>query len=193
MAYLNVLPFQTVQNPPGDRLATAVATSLLGEPGAQLCAAAIMVSTFGCLNGLVLSGARVYFAMARDGLFFHGLCQLNARSVPRNALWAQALWSGTLVLSGTYSELLEYVISVDLVFYTLLVAAVFVLRSKRPTAARPFRVPGYPIVPAAYIAVALALIGVLLVKAPRTTWPGYLLVLTGVPAYGFWRRRSHAL
>jgi APA family basic amino acid/polyamine antiporter len=140
-------------------------------------AVAIMISTFGCVNGLILSGARVSFAMARDGLFFRGLERLNDASVPANALWAQALWASVLALSGSYSDLLEYVISVDILFFVLLVVAVIVLRRRRP------------FLPLFYAAAGAALIGVLLVGNPRTTWPGYLLVLTGVPVYFAWHGR----
>lgn len=190
VAYLNVLPFLEIQHPPEDRVATAVATTLFGGGGAALTAAAIMVSTFGCVNGLILSGARVSFAMARDGLFFSRLERLNRAWVPGNALWAQALWSGILVLSGSYSDLLKYVISVDILFYVLLVVAVIVLRRKRPELPRPFRAPGYPYLPLFYAAAGVVLIGVLLAGNPKTTWPGYVFVLSGVPVYFFWRRRK---
>jgi APA family basic amino acid/polyamine antiporter len=189
LAYLNVLPFPEIQRPPEDRVATAVATALFGPGAAALMAAAIMVSTFGCVNGLILSGARVSFAMARDGLFFRRLDRVNRAAVPGNALWAQALWSGVLVLSGSYSDLLKYVISADILFYVLLVVAVIVLRRKRPEWPRPFRAPGYPFLPLLYAAAGVVLIAVLLAGNPRTTWPGYLLVLSGVPVYFFWRRR----
>ena len=142
VAYLNVLPFPAMQHAPEDRVATAVATALFGPGAAAAMAAAIMVSTFGCVNGLILSGARVSFAMARDGLFFRGVERLNPRGVPGNALWAQAAWAGVLVLSGSYSDLLKYVISVDLLFFVLLVVAVIVLRRRRPDWPRPFRAPG---------------------------------------------------
>ena len=188
VAYLNVLPFAKVQHAPEDRVAPAAATALWGPGAAAAMAVAIMVSTFGCVNGLILSGARVSFAMARDGLFFSGLTKLNPASVPSPALWAQALWCAVLVLSGSYSDLLKYVISADLLFYVLLVVAVIVMRVKRPDWPRPFRAPGYPILPLAYAAGGLALIAILLVGNPRTTWPGYLLVLTGVPIYFLWRR-----
>jgi APA family basic amino acid/polyamine antiporter len=192
VAYLNVLPLSGVQHAPEDRVATAVATSLFGPAAAAAVAAAIMVSTFGCVNGLVLSGARVCFAMARDGLFFRGLERVNRAGVPGNALWAQAAWSSLLVLSGSYSDLLKYVISADLLFYVLLVLAVIALRYRRPDLPRPFRAPGYPLLPLAYAAAGIALIGILLVGNPRTTWPGYALVLTGVPVFAFWRRRAAA-
>ena len=190
VAYLNVLPLSAIQNAPSDRVATAVATSFFGPAAAGAMAIAIMVSTFGCVNGLVLSGARVSFAMARDGLFFRGLQRLNSAAVPRNALWAQALWASVLVLSGSYSDLLEYVISADILFYVLLVIAVIVLRRKRPDLARPFRAPAYPFLPLLYAAAGVLLIAILLVANPRTTWPGYALVATGVPVYFLWRRRA---
>jgi basic amino acid/polyamine antiporter, APA family len=190
VSYLNVLSFPEIQHPPEDRVATAVVTKLFGTPAAAVVAAAIMVSTFGCVNGLILSGARVSFAMARDGLFFRKLERVNSASVPGNALWAQAFWSGVLVLSGSYSDLLKYVISADILFYVLLVLAVIVLRRKRPEWPRPFRAPGYPVLPLLYAAAGIVLIVVLLAGNPKTTWPGYLLVLSGVPVYFFWRRRK---
>lgn len=189
-AYLNVLPLSAIQHAPSDRVATAVATALFGPAAAGAMAIAIMVSTFGCVNGLILSGARVSFAMARDGLFFRGLQRLNSAAVPRNALWAQALWASILVLSGSYSDLLEYVISADILFYVLLVVAVIVLRRRRPDLARPFRAPGYPFLPLLYAAAGVLLIAILLAANPRTTWPGYALVATGIPVYFLWRRRG---
>jgi APA family basic amino acid/polyamine antiporter len=189
VAYMNVLPLSDIQNAPADRVATAVATSLFGPAAANVMAVAIMVSTFGCVNGLILSGARVSFAMARDGLFFRSLERLNGASVPANALWAQALWASVLTLSGSYSDLLEYVISADILFYVLLVVAVIVLRRRRPELPRPFRAPLYPFLPLIYAAAGAVLIAVLLAGNPRTTWPGYGLVLTGVPVYFAWRRR----
>ena len=193
VAYLNVLPLSAIQHAPSDRVATAVATALFGPAAAGAMALAIMVSTFGCVNGLILSGARVSFAMARDGLFFRGLQRLNSAAVPRNALWAQALWASILVLSGSYSDLLEYVISADILFYVLLVVAVIVLRRRRPDLPRPFRAPGYPVLPLVYGAAGSVLIAILLVANPRTTWPGYALVATGVPVYFLWRRRAPAV
>jgi len=188
VAYLNVLPLAGIQHAPEDRVATAVATSLFGPPAAAAVAAAIMVSTFGCVNGLILSGARVAFAMARDGLFFRGVEKINAAGVPGNALWAQAVWAGVLVLSGSYSDLLKYVISADLLFFVLLVLAVLVLRRRRPEWPRPFRAPFYPALPLLYAAGGVVLIAILLVGNPRTTWPGYALVAAGVPVFAFWKR-----
>ena len=190
VAYLNVLPLSAIQHAPSDRVATAAATALFGPAAAGAMAIAIMVSTFGCVNGLILSGARVSFAMARDGLFFRGLQRLNSAAVPRNALWAQAFWASILVLSGSYSDLLEYVISADILFYVLLVVAVIVLRRRRPDLPRPFRAPGYPFLPLLYATAGVLLIAILLAANPRTTWPGYALVATGVPVYFLWRRRG---
>jgi basic amino acid/polyamine antiporter, APA family len=190
VAYLNVLPLPAIQNAPADRVATAVATSLFGAGAAKVMAIAIMISTFGCVNGLILSGARVSFAMARDGLFFRRLERLNHASVPAAALWAQAAWASLLALSGNYSQLLEYVISADILFYVLLVVAVIVLRRKRPDLDRPFRAPAYPVLPLVYAFAGAVLIAILLTTSPKTTWPGYALVLTGVPVYFAWRRRG---
>ncbi|HYR45925.1 MAG TPA: amino acid permease, partial [Thermoanaerobaculia bacterium] len=131
----------------------------------------------------------VSFAMARDGLFFQGLSRVNSAAVPGNALWAQALWSGVLILSGSYSDLLKYVISVDILFYVLLVLGVIVLRVRRPDWPRPFRAPGYPVLPILYAIAGVVLIAILLAGNPRTTWPGYAIVLTGVPVYFLWRRK----
>lgn len=189
LAYLNVLPFSQLQHPPEDRVASAVATSLLGAWGAKAAALAIIISTFGCLNGLILSGARIYFAMAKDQLFFRGLQKLNRASVPANALWAQAGWAALLTLSGSYSDLLKFVISVDLLFYLMLMFAVIVLRRRRPNADRPFRTPLYPVLPMIYAGAAISLIILLLIERPRTTVPGYLLVLTGLPTFWIWNSR----
>jgi APA family basic amino acid/polyamine antiporter len=190
VSYLQVLSLREVQQAAEDRVATAAATALFGRGAAGVMAAAIMVSTFGCVNGLILSGARVSFAMARDGLFFRSLERLNSSNVPANALWAQAFWSGVLVLSGSYSDLLKYVISADILFYVLLVAAVIVLRRRRPELSRPFRAPAYPFLPLLYALAGSVLIVLLLMANPRTTWPGYLLVLSGVPVYYLWRGRK---
>jgi len=188
MAYENVLPLSGIQHAPQDRVATAVATALFGPAAAAVTAAAIMVSTFGCVNGLILSGARVTFAMARDGLFFRRLATVNRSAVPAAALVVQGIWSGVLVLSGDYGKLLKYVISVDILFYVMLVGAVIVLRVRRPDWPRPFRAPGYPVLPILYAAAGLLLIAILLRGNPRDTWPGYAIVASGVPVYLFWRR-----
>jgi len=188
--YLRTLSFEEIQHAPEDRVGTAAARALFGGPGAVAMALAIMVSTFGCVNGLVLSGGRVGFAMARDGLLFRGLSRLNAAAVPARALWLQAAWASVLVLSGTYSQLLKYVISADILLYVLLVVAVIALRRRHPEWPRPFRAPGYPWLQLLYAAAAGALIALLLAGDPKTTWPGYAVLLLGVPVYLLWRRKT---
>jgi APA family basic amino acid/polyamine antiporter len=168
-------------------------------------AIAIMISTFGCNNGLILAGARVYYAMARDNLFFKRVGSLNPRHVPAVALVAQGLWAafltlprtvttdprtGALTYGNVYTQLLEYIISADMVFYALMVGAVIVMRKKAPEVERPYRTFGYPIVPVIYIAIALLVIIDLAYLVPSTSGIGYLLVLTGIPVYLFWRRKA---
>jgi len=159
-----------------------------------------MISTFGCCNGLILAGARAYFAMARDGLFFRASGDLNDAKVPAWGLLFQGLWAATLVLLRTYdpatlaygnlyNNLLDYVISAALIFYILTIAGIFRLRSTRPDAERPYRALGYPVVPALYIAGAAAILLVLFIYRPATTWPGLVIVLLGVPVYFAWKPR----
>ena len=203
LAYVAVLPFSEIQHAPQNRVAVAVMNSIFGRPGALAMAAAIMISTFGCNNGLILAGARVYYAMARDRLFFRRTSAINRHNVPAAALVAQAIWTVILTLPRTvasdpatgainygnvYTQLLEYIVSADLVFYVLLVVAVIVLRRKRPDAERPYRTWGYPIVPILSVALAAFLIVDLAYLAPTTSGIGYLLVLTGIPVYFIWRR-----
>jgi len=154
----------------------------------------IMVSTFGCMNGLILAGARVYYAMAQDGLFFQSIGRLNPHGVPQNGLVIQCAWAVLLTLSGTYSDLLDYVICAVLIFYALTMAGLFVLRRKRPEAERPYKAFGYPVVPAIYIVAASLIVGVLLVaeKTRANTWPGLLIVVAGVPVYWLWKRGGPA-
>ena len=173
-----------------DRVATAAIEVTIGQGGAVIMALAIMISTFGCVNGLILAGARVYYAMARDGLFFPAAGFLNTRRVPAAALVLQGIWASLLTLSGTYGDLLDYVIFAALLFYVLTVGAVFVLRRTQPATPRPYRAVGYPIVPAAYVALAALIMLDLLVVKPRYTWPGVLIVASGVPAFYWWRRRG---
>jgi APA family basic amino acid/polyamine antiporter len=175
-----------------DRVGTAVMELAWPGYGAACMALAIMVSTFGCLNGLILMGARLTYAMARDGLFFSGVGRLNGRGVPAVGLLLQAGWAILLVFSGTYSELLDYVIFAALLFYALTVGALFVLRFTRPAAERPYRAFGYPLLPALYVVLCLLIMVDLLIVRPVYTWPGLLLVLTGIPVYFLWRLRSGA-
>jgi APA family basic amino acid/polyamine antiporter len=166
-----------------DRVGTAAAEMIFGGPAAIIMAVLIMISTFGCNNGLILSGARVYYAMAKDGLFFKSTGTLNRRSVPGTALVVQCVWASLLCLSGTYSELLDYVIFAVLVFFVLIVSGIFILRKKRPDWERPYKAWGYPVVPALYVLVAAAIAVDLLIFKAKTTVPGLLIVLLGIPVY----------
>jgi len=172
-----------------DRVAAAAMRMVWGGAGATITAILVMVSTFGCANGLILTGARVIYAMAHDGVFFASAGRLNRAAVPSVALIIQGVWAAILALSGTYSQLLDYVIFAQLLFYVLAVGAVFVLRVQQPDAPRPYRAWGYPYVPAAYIVAALALMVDLLLVKPAYTWPGLLIALSGVPVY-LWRVRQ---
>jgi APA family basic amino acid/polyamine antiporter len=181
-----------------DRVATAVMEKAFGAVGAKLMAGAILVSTFGCVNGLVLAGARVYYAMSRDGLFFSSVGRLSkpgakgGGGVPVNSLWLQWAWTCLLCLSGSYGNLLDYVIFAVLIFYVLTIVGLFVLRRTRPDAVRPYRAIGYPVLPALYIVLALWVSLVLLRYKPQYTWPGLILVALGWPVYLLWKRRDTA-
>jgi basic amino acid/polyamine antiporter, APA family len=203
LSYLALLSFSEIQQAPQDRVAVAAMKVAFGNPGAVCMAAAIMISTFGCTNGLILAGARVYFAMARDRLFFKRVATTNRYHVPAAALFAQGIWTVVLTLPRTvatnptthkvtygnvYTQLLEYIVSADLIFYVLMVAAVMVLRRKSPDVQRPYRMWGYPIVPIVSMILAALLIVDLAYVAPATSGIGMLIVLTGVPIYFFWRK-----
>jgi APA family basic amino acid/polyamine antiporter len=213
VAYLCLLPLDKIQNAPDDRVATAAIGTVFAGAGPIIMAVAIMISTFGCNNGLILAGARVYYAMARDGLFFRSTEALNRFHVPAVGLALQCVWSALLVLPRTrlrdehglpkrdpttgaelygnlYSSLLDYVIFAVLIFYVLTIAGIFVLRRKQPGAERPYKAFGYPIVPAAYIVAASFIAFVLFAYKTQTSWPGLVIVLAGVPVYFLWRRRS---
>jgi len=194
VAYLVTLPIEAIQHAPADRVGTATLQAIFPRAGASVMAAAIMISTFGTINALTLTGARVYYAMARQKLFLPFAGRLNTARVPASSLRLQGLWAALLVLPRTYapathswgnlySDLLEYVISAALIFYVLTVAGVFRLRILRPDAPRPYRTLGYPLVPALYILAASAILIVLFVYRPSTTWPGLLIVLLGIPIY----------
>lgn len=175
-----------------DRVATAVLERVSPNLGVPLMALAIMISTFGCNNGLILMGPRLYYAMARDGLFFRGVGRLNAVGVPGAGMLLQAGWSVLLIFSGSYSELLDYVIFAALLFYILTVAAVFVLRRRRPDLPRLYRALGYPVLPGLYICVCAVIMLALLLVKPVFSWPSFLIVLTGIPVYLLWRVRGRA-
>ncbi|HWH90959.1 MAG TPA: amino acid permease, partial [Candidatus Binatia bacterium] len=197
VAYLATLPFASIQNAPSDRVASETANVIFPGAGATIMAVAIMVSTFGCNNGLILAGARAYYAMARDGLFFRRVGELNKNHVPAWGLIIQGIWAGILVLPRTvkadgsygnlYGNLLDYVISAALIFYILTIAGLFLLRWKRPDAERPYKAFGYPIVPIVYIIGAATILVVLFIYQTATTWPGLIIVLSGVPIYFFWK------
>ncbi len=191
VVYLRVLPLSAIAAAPEDRVGTLAAQSLMGPLGLTFINLCILVSTFGCTNGLVLAGARVYYAMARDGLFFRKVADVSPRThTPVFSLLIQALWASLLTLSGTYSDLLNYVIFANLLFYVLTVSALFVLRRKRPDLERPYRAFGYPVLPALYIVAAALIMVDLLWVRPAFTWPGLIIVLTGVPVYFFWHGRG---
>jgi APA family basic amino acid/polyamine antiporter len=174
-----------------DRVGTAALTQIFPHVGGYLMAAAILVSTFGCANGLSLAGARVYYAMSCDGLFFRGVGRLHPKyKTPAAGLVIQALWAVVLCVSGSYSQLLDYIIFAVLLFYILTIAGLFVLRRKRPDAERPYKAFGYPWLPALYIVLASEICFALLRYKPQYTWPGLVLVLLGIPVYCFWTQRA---
>jgi APA family basic amino acid/polyamine antiporter len=198
IAYLVTLPLDAIQHAPSDRVATLALQSIFPIAGAAIMAIGILISTFGCSNGLILAGARAYYAMARDGLFFRGAYTLNQARVPARALVMQGLWAAALVLPRTYnsatgkygnlySNLLDYVISAALIFYMLTIAGIFRLRATKPDADRPYKAFGYPVIPALYILGAGTVLLILFIYRPATTWPGLIIVLLGVPVYALFR------
>ena len=205
VAYIVTLSLGEIQHAPQDRVGTAVMEAIFGPRGTVVMAVAIMVSTFGCVNGLVLAGARVYYAMARDGLFFRAIGTTNRRHVPAVALVVQGVWAALLTLPVTvtldqttgkpvfgnlYSELLEFIIPADLTFYALMVGAVILLRRKQPNLERPYRTFGYPIPALIYIGLAVLLVLDFVFLAPETSGIGYLIVLAGIPVYLVWSRTA---
>lgn len=199
VAYILVLPLKGspegvsvvgrgIQFALSDRVATAASSMIFGAPAVVIMAVLIMTSTFGCNNGLILAGARVYYAMAKDNLFFKKIGTINKNSVPGVALVVQAIWASLLCLSGTYGDLLDYVIFAVLIFYILTIAGIFLLRKKRPDAERPYKAWGYPVVPALYILAASAISIDLLILKPMYSWPGMIIVLLGIPVYFIWKK-----
>ena len=201
-AYLGALPLDGAENGASilargikyaseDRVGTAVMTQIFGSIGGLLMAAAIMISGFGCVNGLILSGARVYYAMAKDGLFFRNVAKLHPTyKTPAVSLMVQMVWACVLCISGSYGQLLDYIIFAVLVFYILTIIGLFVLRRTRPDAVRPYRAVGYPVLPIIYIVMALFIDVVLLRYKPQFTWPGLIVVLLGIPVYYAWTRSA---
>ena len=190
--YLRWLPLDPgIQHAAEDRVGSAAVQAMLGGGAERIMALAIMVSTFGCMNGLILAGARVYFAMARDGLFFRAVGEVHPRyRTPVMSLVVQGVWGCLLTLSGAYNDLLDYVIFAVLLFYILTIAGLFVLRRTRPQMERPYRALGYPWAPAMYIVVAAFISVMLLLYKPGYTWPGLIIVMLGVPVYYLWRRQG---
>lgn len=190
LVYVSVLPMHDIAFAGADRVAASASYFIFGEIGAILIAIIIMISTFGCNNGLILSGARVYYTMAEDKLFFKKTGRLNSHGVPGYAIWIQCIWASVLCLSGTYSDLLNSIISVVLIFYILTIAGIYILRKKYPDAERVYKAPGYPILPAIYILLAVIICVCLFVYRPLYTWPGLGLVILGIPLYYFLIRRN---
>jgi APA family basic amino acid/polyamine antiporter len=203
LAYLKVLPLagtagagsilgRGIQFADGDRVGTAVAEAIVGSSGAALVAIAVMISTFGCNNGLILAGARVYYAMAKDGLFFKSVGAVNRHNTPWVALWVQCVWACVLCLSGTYGQLLEFLVFAVVMFYILTILGLFILRFRRPQMERPYRVFGYPVLPGLYLLIALFIEVQLLRYKPQYTWPGLAIILSGVPVYWLWKKSQKA-
>jgi basic amino acid/polyamine antiporter, APA family len=204
IVYLLVLPLHG--NPTGvtildrgiqyateDRVATAVLTQIFGSRGGLMMATAIIISSIGCNNGLILSGARVYYAMAKDGLFFRNVARLHPKyKTPAVSLMVQMVWACLLCVSGSYGQLLDYIIFAVLVFYILTIVGLFVLRRTHPNAVRPYKAVGYPVLPIVYIGMALFIDVVLLRYKPQFTWPGLIVVLLGIPVYYAWSRSAGA-
>jgi basic amino acid/polyamine antiporter, APA family len=199
--YLRVLPLmgdpagltplaRGIQFAAQDRVATSVAEVVFGPAGAVVMAVAILISGFGCNNGLILSGARIYYAMAKDGLFFKWVGKVNKHHAPAAALVIQGVWCSVLCLSGTYGQLLDFLIFAVLIFYILTLGGLFVLRVKRPEMPRPYRAFGYPVLPLIYIAMAVFIEVQLLRYKPQYTWPGLIIVILGVPVYWIWKWRA---
>ncbi len=183
LMYLSVMDMQEMATAPDGRVSLAASLKIFGGVGTIVIAVMIMVSTFGCNNGLILSGARVYYTMAKDGLFFKKTAVLNKHNVPGFALWIQCLWTCLLVLSGAYYELLTYVVFVVLIFYVLTLLGIFRLRKKRPDLPRPYKAWGYPLLPILYCIIALLICGALFIYQSSQTWPGAIIVLLGIPLY----------
>jgi APA family basic amino acid/polyamine antiporter len=183
LMYLNVLPLNELAFPTDDRVAVDAANKIFPAIGTTLIAVLIMVSTFGCNNGLILAGARVYYTMAKDGLFFKQVGELNKNAVPQFALWIQCIAASIWSLSGQYGQLLDMISFVVVLFYMLTIIGIFILRKKRPEAERPYKAFGYPVLPALYVIMGTAFCLLLIKYKPQFTWPGLIIVLLGVPLY----------
>jgi basic amino acid/polyamine antiporter, APA family len=183
LMYLSVLPLDTIAHVEKDRVAVAASNVIFGNAGTYVIAVMIMISTFGCNNGLILAGARVYYTMAKDGLFFKNAGVLNKNAVPQWALWAQAVVACLLCLSGKYGDLLDMVSFIVVIFYVLTITGIFILRKRQPGTPRPYKAFGYPVLPLLYILMGLAFCILLIIYKPKFTWPGLIITLLGVPLY----------
>jgi len=181
--YTGVLSMHDIATAPKDRVAVSAAQVIFGNAGTYVIAIMIMISTFGCNNGLIMAGARVYYTMAKDGLFFKRTGTLNKFSVPGFALWIQALVASILCLSGKYGDLLDMISFVAVLFYVLTILGIFILRVKRPDMERPYKAFGYPFLPAIYMVMGIAFCILLIIYKPQFTWPGLIIVLIGIPIY----------
>ncbi|MCX6865583.1 MAG: amino acid permease, partial [Verrucomicrobia bacterium] len=199
LVYIRILPLagspdgqdvlsRGIQFATDDRVATSAMSVVFGDYAAIIMAVFIMISTFGCNHGLIMAGPRVYYAMAKDGLFFSRVGEINKNGVPGFAIVVQGVWSVLLCLSGTYGDLLDYVIFAVLIFFTLTILAIFVLRVRRPDIPRPYRAIGYPVIPAIYILTTLTIMVILLIYKPNYTFPGLGIVILGIPVFYLWRR-----
>ncbi len=187
LVYMAVLPLQEIATADKDRVAVAASSVIFGNIGTVIIALMIMVSTFGCNNGLILAGARVYHTMANDGLFFKKTASLNKHAVPEFGLWLQCLVASALCLSGRYGDLLDMISFVVVIFYVLTIIGIYILRAKRPDAERPYKAFGYPFLPAVYIVMGICFCTLLIIYKPNFTWPGLIVVLTGVPVFYMWK------
>ena len=187
LVYLAVLPLEEIAYADKDRVAVAASSVIFGNIGTVIIALMIMVSTFGCNNGLILAGARVYHTMANDGLFFKKTASLNKHAVPEFGLWLQCLVASVLCLSGKYGDLLDMISFVVVIFYVLTILGIYILRVKNPEAERPYKAFGYPFLPALYILMGISFCILLIIYKPNFTWPGFIIVLTGVPIYYMWK------
>jgi APA family basic amino acid/polyamine antiporter len=201
VVYLTAMPLRGAENgttvlehgmqfASSDRLGTATISGIFGSYAYLIMAGFIVISTFGCNNGLILSGARVYYAMAEDGLFFKQIGRLNEKGVPATGLTVQCIWASLLCLSGTYGQLLDYVVFAVLIFYVLTIAGIFILRKKMPEMERPYKAFGFPVIPSIYILLATFIMGILLIYKQDYTWPGLIIVLLGIPVYFLWHKRK---
>jgi APA family basic amino acid/polyamine antiporter len=199
IVYIKILPLRGIpggadvisrgiQFATDDRVATSAMSVVFGDSAAVIMAIFIMISTFGCNNGLIMAGPRVYYAMARDGLFFKKVGEINKNGVPGFALAVQGVWAVLLCLSGTYGNLLDYVIFAVLIFFTLTILSIFILRVKKPDLPRPYKAFGYPVIPSLYILTTLTIMVILLIYKPDYTFPGLGIVLLGIPVFYLWRK-----